>query len=99
MGKGNAGGNRSIYWGYSAIMEWTLVFFFGLMFFIIASDLRLKSYGDPVKWMIQSESNGSSNKEAHSEFEENEMDWDPIDDYHRHQQEAATEQNLHRHVL
>lgn len=75
MGKGNTQGNRSIYWGYSAIMEWTLVFFFGFMFLMIASDLRLNAYGDPVKWMIESE---SKVPEQSSTVEEHDLDWDPI---------------------
>lgn len=65
MGKANAEGFHSKYWGYSAIMEWTLVFFYGLLMFIITSDLRRSNYGDYVEYYV--------NREAdlrHKEFDE-----------------------------
>lgn len=92
MGIGNSQGNRSIYWGYSAIMEWTTVFFYGTMFFIIAWDLRLKSYGDPVKWMVQEEDHQRAKEDLNESPEEawaagvedHELDWDPIHEYAQH---------------
>lgn len=55
MGKGNSDGNHSIWWGFSAIMEWTLVYFYGTMMFLISWDLRRKNYGDFVSYYINKE--------------------------------------------
>lgn len=52
MGKANSEGNHSVYWGYSAVLEWALVFFYGTMMFIIAWDLRRASYGDFVEYYV-----------------------------------------------
>lgn len=55
MGKANTEGNGSVYWGYSAVMEWTLVYFYGTMMFLIMLDLRRSSYGDYVEYYINRE--------------------------------------------
>ncbi|GMM29838.1 Sfk1 protein [Martiniozyma asiatica (nom. inval.)] len=69
MGLGNSQGNDSVYWGYSGIMEWSLVYFYGTMFILISFDLRQSSYGKVSDWMAN-DFNGHEHKGKDQESEE-----------------------------
>jgi uncharacterized membrane protein YozB (DUF420 family) len=91
MGKANSEGRWSKYWGYSAIMEWTLVYYYGTMMFIIAWDLRRSSYGDYVEYYINREEDLRKNEEANMSSDHstdanyntdnvsNQQNWDNVD--------------------
>lgn len=82
MGKGNAEGNGSVYWGYSAVLEWSLVFFYGTMMFIIMFDLRRSSYGDYVEYYVNREAdlNNNNNNEFTNNYDYNNEMSNNLDD-------------------
>ena len=61
MGKANSEGRWSKYWGYSAIMEWSLVYYYGTMMFIISWDLKASSYGGYVQTYINRDNDSNDN--------------------------------------
>lgn len=73
MGKANSEGLHSKYWGYSAVMEWTLVFWYGTMMFIISSDLRKKNYGDFVDSYVNKENGSDSSNNNNDNYYNNDL--------------------------
>lgn len=102
MGKGNSGGRHSIWWGYSAIMEWVLVFWYGLMFPLLMADLNVKNYGNQAEYLMgqgneAGSASGSGNDDYDMERITKQETWDnhnPFDNRYENEHTTGVQENL-----
>jgi hypothetical protein len=95
MGVANSQGRHSKYWGYSAVMEWTLVFWYGTMMFIIMNDLRRSNYGDYVEYYVNRQEDLANVEEnLNMEDSSKQETWDQSNPF-----DNSYNPREHRHVL
>ncbi|KAH3662005.1 hypothetical protein OGAPHI_006186 [Ogataea philodendri] len=70
----NFRGNQSKLWGVSGVLEWTLCFWFGVVFFILSVDIGLRSKGDADYPTDSSSDWDKENNQSHRSHDNNVRD-------------------------
>lgn len=98
MGKANSEGRHSKYWGYSAVMEWSLVFWYGTMMFIVMSDLLESNYGGAVGRYVNQANGEQKGDEDYNSYTMEEVSkqetWDRSNPF-----DADISHTKNRHIL